>query len=243
MNRITMHHAASGYTLSKEAFEHYHRIIDGDGEVHNGRHAIEDNLPGNGGSYAAHTLNLNSGNIGTSILAMGEAKWADPFGSTKFPVKPAQVDRLCSEVAHLAIDYSIPVDRRFILSHAEVQITLGVKQKNKWDFDYDPRYSSKSRDPVGIGDELRQEIASIMTQPLLKLRPPLIQPVPDRPQLRQGDEGTYVLELQTLLGLAVRDGKFGPNTRTAVVAWQKKNELLPDGVVGPLSWDVLLKKG
>lgn len=65
-------------------------------------------------------------------------------------------------------------------------------------------------------------------------------PVVRRPLLRQGDRGDFVKELQTALkaGL-VADGIFGPKTRTAVVDFQKANQLVPDGLVGPYTWEVL----
>lgn len=259
MNRITGHHAASGYTPSKESLEAYHKLIDGDGQVIDGNHAIEDNAPGkplNKGAYAPHTWKLNSGNIGVSILAMRQGLWASPAGGTN-PVRLVQVDAYCKEVASLAIDYSIPADRRFMLTHAEVQPTLGVTQKNKWDFDYDPRYRSKSRDPIAIGDELRQEIARIMRGikggghgPIPK---PITQSVSPRPTLRQGATGEHVRVLQEALrkiivgttkrGNLIVDGNFGPKTRDAVIDYQRKHELLPDGVVGSLTWASLFPQG
>ena len=252
MNRITGHHAASGYKPSKESLEAYHRLIDGDGQVIAGNHEIEDNAPGrtlSKGTYAAHTWKLNSGNIGVSILAMASAVWGSPRVSTKSPVRLVQVDAYCREVARLAIDYSIPVDRRFVLTHAEVQPTLGVTQKNKWDFDYDPRYRSMSRDPIAIGDELRKEISRIMknmrrdgavsSQPAPSVAPVGVLPFS---ALRQGSKGPNVLRLQDRLGL-LADGVFGPKTRDAVIAFQKTKQLLPDGVVGAMTWATLFPTG
>jgi len=45
--------------------------------------------------------------------------------------------------------------------------------------------------------------------------------------------------VQRAVGVAV-DGKFGKNTRTAVINWQKLVGLTPDGCVGPESWKKLL---
>ncbi|MBE6780029.1 MAG: hypothetical protein E7545_03515 [Ruminococcaceae bacterium] len=45
--------------------------------------------------------------------------------------------------------------------------------------------------------------------------------------------------VQRAAGVAV-DGKFGKNTRTAVINWQKLVGLTPDGCVGPESWKKLL---
>ncbi|MBO5210459.1 MAG: peptidoglycan DD-metalloendopeptidase family protein [Clostridia bacterium] len=45
--------------------------------------------------------------------------------------------------------------------------------------------------------------------------------------------------VQRAVGVTV-DGKFGKNTRTAVINWQKLVGLTPDGCVGPESWKKLL---
>ena len=55
------------------------------------------------------------------------------------------------------------------------------------------------------------------------------------PTLRQGDEGEEVRKLQRALGID-DDGDFGPNTKKAVRAFQKKNGLYVDGVVGKNTW-------
>lgn len=73
--------------------------------------------------------------------------------------------------------------------------------------------------------------------------PPLKAP----PQtLRLGSEGWLVKRLQTLLrrhGVfpepAAVDGDFGAITEAAVKAFQELNDLEPDGIVGPLTWQAL----
>jgi len=67
-----------------------------------------------------------------------------------------------------------------------------------------------------------------------------------RPILKINSSGDSVRELQELLvkkGHDPRgvDGKFGPNTRTAVIAFQGDKGLVKDGVVGPLTWAALLE--
>lgn len=49
--------------------------------------------------------------------------------------------------------------------------------------------------------------------------------------LRFGSRGPNVKLLQSALGVAL-DGVFGKVTEGVVMAWQKRNELLPDGIVG-----------
>jgi putative chitinase len=52
------------------------------------------------------------------------------------------------------------------------------------------------------------------------------------PVLKKGSKGEWVKKMQKVLG-AAQDGDFGPGTEKAVKAWQEKNGLTPDGVVGP----------
>lgn len=239
MNRIIWHHTGGPHTPTADDLAAYHGVIDGDGQLHNGRHPIAANEPGKkliAGQYAAHCLHLNSGSIGRAIGALGGAVWASPFTSTKWPVKPIQVDAMIADSARLCIQYGIIPDRRTTLSHAEVEITLGVDQKNKWDFDYPPRGGPGARDPIAIGDELRAELRRAISQMHGSVAN-LTQPITP-PKLRQGDTGADIRRLQQILGLTT-DGVFGPITRTAVVAFQRSRELLPDGVVGPMTWAAL----
>ena len=67
-----------------------------------------------------------------------------------------------------------------------------------------------------------------------------------RPTLKKGDKGEYVKNLQTALinlgyscGNAGADGSFGNGTYDAVVLFQKKNGLTPDGIAGAKTWEKL----
>lgn len=56
--------------------------------------------------------------------------------------------------------------------------------------------------------------------------------------LQKGSVGADVKKIQVRLNVA-QDGIFGPKTQEAVKAWQLKNGLTPDGVVGNLTWSSL----
>ncbi|MEO9779007.1 MAG: N-acetylmuramoyl-L-alanine amidase [Sedimentitalea sp.] len=60
-----------------------------------------------------------------------------------------------------------------------------------------------------------------------------------RPTLRRPATGDLVKEIQAKVGVSI-DGDFGPNTEAAVRAFQQRNGLVPDGIVGPKTWEVLL---
>ncbi len=63
------------------------------------------------------------------------------------------------------------------------------------------------------------------------------------PVLRQGATGASVVDLQNKLRAAglniAADGIFGPQTRNAVIAFQRAKGLTVDGVVGPQTWGAL----
>jgi peptidoglycan hydrolase-like protein with peptidoglycan-binding domain len=57
--------------------------------------------------------------------------------------------------------------------------------------------------------------------------------------LRQGSKGREVNILQVAVGAKV-DGIFGAGTAQKVVAFQRKHGLVPDGIVGPRTWQAVL---
>lgn len=59
--------------------------------------------------------------------------------------------------------------------------------------------------------------------------------------LKLGSEGEDVKKLQNKLGVEPI-GKFGPKTDAAVKAWQSKNGLKPDGIVGDGTWSKMFSE-
>jgi N-acetyl-anhydromuramyl-L-alanine amidase AmpD len=244
INRIVMHHSAGALEPSQFDLQHYHRMVTGHGEVLAGRFPISANAIGRHlapGTYAAHTLNLNGGAIGLALAAMANAQWNSPRACPAFPTRP-QMEAFVAEAARLCVEYDIDVTRRNVLSHAEVQITLGVTQRGKWDLDYDPFGVLDSHDPVLIGDMLRERIAAATGSAQT-----VTTPEPDRdlrPTLRRGDVGSPVAEAQRrLLALGydvVADSSFGRQTEQAVREFQTKRGLGADGVIGPSTWSRLM---
>lgn len=153
MKRIIWHWSAGTHTPSAMDRQHYHFIIDGAGKVHPGNLPPEANLNTGDGQYAAHTRGCNTGAIGIAVAAMAGAV-ERPFASGKYPVTQAQVDALVRVTRELAAKYRIPVTRETILSHAEVQPTLKIAQRGKWDIAWIPGMAAPG-DPVKVGDKLR----------------------------------------------------------------------------------------
>lgn len=159
-----MHWTGGAHVPSDFDKKPYHFIVDGWGKVHRGVHPIQHNAaPIDPRNYAAHTWNLNTDSISVSCAAMlGAKEW--PFHAGRYPLTDAQMDGLAAMVAKLAIRYSIPVTRKTILSHAEVQRTLGVKQKAKWDITWLPGMTAVG-DALEVGDHLRARIRKLVKPP------------------------------------------------------------------------------
>jgi hypothetical protein len=163
VKRVIFHWTAGGNTPSNLDKGHYHFLIDGAGNVHKGTHPVEANRKPVKGKYAAHTLNCNTGSIGVAVCAMAGAV-ERPFNAGSAPITPAQVKALAGLLRDLCAQYKIPVTRETVLSHAEVQPTLGIKQRGKWDIAWLPGMKGPG-DPVAVGDKIRAMVKAPATAP------------------------------------------------------------------------------
>ena len=80
-----------------------------------------------------------------------------PFNAGKWPMTKKQWETLVDVLAELCKTYHISVSDKTILSHAEVQDNLGIKQRGKWDYTrlaFDPTIKGAR----AIGDKLRAEV-------------------------------------------------------------------------------------
>jgi peptidoglycan hydrolase-like protein with peptidoglycan-binding domain len=93
-------------------------------------------------------------------------------------------------------------------------------------------------DPSFDMDAFRADVEAIM-KGTGKVLPPI--PAADnkaRPTLRRGAKGDLVKIIQAKVGVGV-DGDFGARTEAAVRAFQASKGLVPDGIVGPMSWKAI----
>jgi peptidoglycan hydrolase-like protein with peptidoglycan-binding domain len=160
LKRIVLHWSAGTHTVGGVDREHYHYIVDGSGRVHEGDHEPEDNISASDGDYAAHTRGTNTGSIGVSVAAMHGAR-ERPFDAGPYPITKKQLASFIDLVARLAKAYGIPVTRSTILTHAEVERTLGRVQNGKWDITWIPGMT-RVGDPIAVGDQLRDRIRAKM---------------------------------------------------------------------------------
>ena len=194
MERIIIHWSGGGHKANGTDRRAYHYIIEGDGNVVDGNHPPEANAhisnPKDGSTYAAHTRGLNTGSIGVALAAMRGAQ-ERPFSAGPSPITEAQLDALARLCAGLCTRYGIPVQRDTVLTHAEVQPTLKVAQRQKWDVTWLPGMSGVG-DPVTIGDGLRYRITAALTRSA--------PPVASRPTAAPAPSGGLLSLVMSLFG-------------------------------------------
>lgn len=159
MKRIIIHWSAGSHKVSSVDKEHYHFIVDGTGTVVKGDHKPEDNLSVTDGVYAAHTRGANAGAIGVAMAAMLDAQGPGKLG--KFPITKKQFDAMIALVRKLAGQYKIPVTPSTILSHAEVQSTLGIRQNGKIDISFGIPGKPELKTAKACGDYIRSLIGKV----------------------------------------------------------------------------------
>ncbi|NPD13715.1 N-acetylmuramoyl-L-alanine amidase [Xinfangfangia sp. D13-10-4-6] len=184
MQRIIIHWTGGPHQPTGLDLHHYHFVIDGAGRVHPGRFAVAANqAPLMKGSYAAHTLNCNSGSIGIALAAMGGAQ-ERPFRAGQTPITAAQLQSLVTLCRDLGQEYGIPVTPRTMLTHAEVQPNLGIAQRGKWDVTWLPGMERPVA-PGLVGDRIRAMILAAI---------PTANPSPV-----QGGATSWIARLQALI--------------------------------------------
>lgn len=128
-----------------------------------------------------------------------------------------QMDAYRRGVAAILKHIGAPVD--MCCGHKEYALPRGRKP--------DPRFDM---------DRFRGDVQAIL-EGVGTLRPliPAVDPVSGKPTLTRGARGEDVRIIQAAVGVVV-DGSFGPATEAAVRAYQRRNNLVPDGIVGPKTW-------
>lgn len=132
MLRVHLHWTAGAHRASAEDRARYHVLVEGDGTLVRGDRSIAANAPGSGQAPASHTRGANTGAVGLALCGMRDAR-ESPFDPGPSPLTALQWERAAAVAAELCRRYRIPVSRATLLSHAEVQGTLGIAQRGKWD--------------------------------------------------------------------------------------------------------------
>lgn len=160
LHRIHLHWTAGADGVIDVERQHYNGIVDRLGNRWDGIYRFEAQARYQVGRAASHTLNANTGAIGLAADAMGGAV-ERPFSAGPCPLTWPQLNELAAWTAELCIAYDIPVSRWSVLTHAEVQQTLGITQRQKWDYMWLPDMDAPG-DAIAVGDRLRAMVAERM---------------------------------------------------------------------------------
>lgn len=155
---IVWHWTAGANGIIELEKDHYNFLTDTKGNIYDGNSTIAEQVmyDWRRGIGASHTKSMNTGWVGISQDAMAGANgWPMDWGS--HPITWEGIDAMLEQTADVCEEYGIPMSRWTTLSHAEVQETLGVKQKNKWDYMVLPGYD-KPVNAVKVGDILRKRM-------------------------------------------------------------------------------------
>lgn len=115
LNKIVLHWTAGGYYPNSTDLQHYHFLIDKDGNIHKGALKPKDNINCNDGLYAAHCGGGNTGAIGVSLCGMAGYQSITKPG--KYFITKKQCEAMFKLAAQLCIKYNIPIDK--VITHAE----------------------------------------------------------------------------------------------------------------------------
>ena len=160
IKRIIIHWTAGGYYPNLTDLQHYHKLIDENGKIYNGKFPISANEvcknDKNGNAlYAAHTGGGNTGSIGVSMCGMRGFSGRVNVG--KYPLKKIQCEACFKLCAELCKEYNIIISSQTVMTHYE----FGLAHRNtsscgKIDIIYLPPYSDIEQNK--IGDFIRNKI-------------------------------------------------------------------------------------
>lgn len=238
VERLILHWSGGGAYPGEADHRAYHLSIDQSLGLHRGKFTPDDNVNTADRIYAAHTLHSNTKAFGLDLCGMGGAKESPlDFGPT--PINEAQFKVSALVAAYVLRAAALPVAPHTALSHAEVEKTLGIRQKGKWDISVLP-WRSDIRGARAVGDYWRSLVkeameklgGEVITVPAGFLREGNTTPSEEVRMLQRD-----LADIHYFAGKI--DGYFGRRTKAAVIAFQSDNGLKPDGIVGPITREAL----
>jgi len=159
IHSIIWHWTAGRNVPNSFDLKHYNDVFDHEGNQYDGAARIEHqaNYNWRRGVGVSHSRNANTGRGGLAVAGMaGSQGWPSvKWGSN--PITWEGIDAMLKRTADYCHTFDIPVSKWSTLSHAEIQQTLGISQRSKWDFMVLPGDSVTSN-AVKVGDILRARL-------------------------------------------------------------------------------------
>lgn len=116
MKSIVNHWTAGGYKPNQCDLNHYHFVIDGNGDIHKGKYNPMDNMYCGDGKYAAHTGGGNTGRVGVAICCRKDINT---------PPTQKQIEAMCNLNAELCVIYGLNP-----LKQVETHAGFGLRHPN-----------------------------------------------------------------------------------------------------------------
>lgn len=134
-------------------FQHYHYLIDWEGNIHEGKYKPEDNGNCTDGRYAAHTGGGNTGSIGVALCGM--FGYTSPQDAGAYPLTSKQVEAGFKLCATLIKKYNLQLSN--VITHYEFgKLHPESTSAGKIDITYLPSYPEIEKDK--IGDFIRAKV-------------------------------------------------------------------------------------
>lgn len=155
---IVWHWTAGSHGIIELERNYYNWLFDRKGNVFDGNHTVQEqvNYDWRRKIGASHTKSMNTGWLGLSVDAMAGAK-ESPLKWGTNPLTWEGIDAMLDWTMDLCEEYDIPISPWTTLGHAEVQQTLGIRQRFKWDYKVLPGYT-RAQDARLVGDVLRDRM-------------------------------------------------------------------------------------
>jgi len=157
---VVMHWTAGAQGFIALERNAYNFLFSVEGDTIQGNHTIAEQVMYDWRKDigASHTKSMNTGWIGCSVDAMAGSAQKNPMQWGSNPITWKGIDAMLEQTMEICEEYNIPVSPWTTLTHAEVQPTLGVKQRWKWDYTVLPGDTNGFQDPRKVGDMLRSRM-------------------------------------------------------------------------------------
>lgn len=153
MKKIIIHWTAGGNKPNTTDKQHYHYVIDAEGNVDIGKFTVSANEickadAKNNALYAAHCGGGNTGAIGIALCGMAGFKNFKNIG--KYPLTKVQCERAFKLVAELAKKYNIKISSDTVMTHYEFGLkNPKTSSAGKIDIIYLPPYPTVKASKIG----------------------------------------------------------------------------------------------